>query len=167
MTSFYPLSLPKAPQDLSDSPTFWTSRVLEWLEGFRGTPAFSPSLIEPDHAPEIADAIVDALKQGWLDPHQLGALGDLLADPATEEAGRLRLRNDEAIRVTITSSGRRALRCMRFYRQLKSASTDMLTKLKDEITRVLAHPSPEHEPDDLDELRDELIVIAELLQEAG
>jgi hypothetical protein len=161
--SFYPLQIPKAPRGSS---FFWILEVLEWIENYHGSPAFCPSLVDPEHVREIADAIVDGVKRGWLEPESGGPLAAARADTAAEDDARERLASDAAVVLALTSDGRRALRRGRFYRQLRPASVNTLVMVRKEIERVLANPSHESSLEDLEEIRDELSAIDELLHEA-
>jgi len=159
--SFYPLHVPKGP---SGSTFLKVLQVLEWVRDFGG-PHFCPSLIDSERVQEIADAIIDAVKNGWLEPEPGGLLAAARTDPSAEPEARARLAQDAAVSLSLTRAGRRALQRGHFYRQLRPASTDTLTMVRAEIERVLANPSPEYAPEDLDEMRDELAAINDLLQE--
>jgi hypothetical protein len=159
--SFYPLYVPR---DGSDS--FWMLRVLEWVANYHGSPPFCPSIIAPENVPEIANAIVDAVKRGWLEPQRGSRLEASRSDADAEAEMRALLAGDAALEVKLTPEGRRALRRGHFYRQLRPASARTLDMIKKEIERVLADPKG-YTPEELEELRDELSAVDELLSEAG
>lgn len=162
--SFYPLHVPRGP---GGSRFFRILQVLEWIRDFKGSPAFCPSVIDSEHVQEIADAIVDGVKSGWLEPVPGGALAASRTGPSAEAEARALLAKDAAVVVALTVDGRRALRRGQFYRQLHPASAATLTMVRKEIERVLGNPSGEYSAEDLDEIRDELAAIEQLLHEAG
>ena len=161
---FYPLHVPRRP---SDSPLLRIMPVLEWVRDLGGTLPVCPSLIDSERVREIADDIVDGVKNGWVEPAPGSVLAAVRSDDAAEAEARALLAQDAAVVLRLTMEGGRALRRGHVYRQLRSASTDSLLKLRAEIERVLAMPGVDRTPDELEEIRDELAVILELLHEAG
>lgn len=159
--SFYPLHIPR-PRGSDFS---WILRVLEWVATFGGSPAVCPSVIDAEHVPEIAGAIVDAVKEGWLEAAPGGPLAAARRDASAAEEARQRLSLDAAFAARITPDGQRTLRRGRFYRQLRPASTDALTMIKKEIERVLLDTRG-YGAEEVEEIRDELFAVETLLAEA-
>lgn len=159
--SFYPLYLPR----LRGSDFSWILRVLEWIATFGGSAAVCPSVIDAEHIPEIADAIVDAVKEGWLETKPGGPLAGARSDDRAAEEARHQLSSDAAFAVKITEEGRRTLRRGRFFLQLRPASVSALTMIKKELERALSDTRG-YEPDEVEEIRDELWAVEKLLAEA-
>jgi hypothetical protein len=159
--SFYPLYLPR----LRGSNFSWIVRVLEWVNTSGGTPAVCPSVIDAEHLPEIADAVVDAVKEGWLEARPGSKLAAARADERAAGEARELLALDEPFTAKVTEEGRRAIRRGRFYVQLRPASASALNMIKKEIERVLSD-SRGYDQDEIQEIRDELYAVERLLAEA-
>lgn len=164
--SFYPLHLqrPRRVEHLG-----WILRVLEWVREFGGTPTFCPSVIDQDNVPEVAEAIVEAVRRGWLDPLPGGLLAAARSSSEAAAKALEALSEDRAMALRLTERGKKLalVRVARYYQRLYGASTGSLLMVKRELERSIGGPSSEYLAEDLEDLRDELFAVDEILAERG
>jgi hypothetical protein len=162
--SFYPLHMQR-PRRIEHFG--WILRVLEWVRDFGGTPTFCPSVIDQDHVPEVAEAIVQAVQRGWLDPLPGGILAATRESDEAAARALAALSEDRAAAVKLTDRGTKIVlvRVTRYYQRLFSASTDSLLMVKAELERSLGAPDSGYLPEELADLKDELVAVDEILAE--
>jgi hypothetical protein len=141
----------------------WVFRVLEWIQMFGGH-EFCPSLIDQSHVSDVARAIVTAVVHGWLSSPPGGHLSRASVDEQARREALALLVKDAAVTLTITSEGRTMTRRLRFFQQLEGTSQAGLVQIRVGILKVLDKPDEGYEPEDLEEIRDELYAVELLLQ---
>jgi hypothetical protein len=165
--SFYPLHVQR-PRRIEHFG--WILRVLEFVRDFGGTPTFCPSVIDQDHVPEVAKAIVQAVQRGWLDPLSGGLLAAARSSDEAASKALAALSEDRATAVKLTDRGQKIVlvRVARYYQRLHSASSESLLMVKAELERNLGAPGAADSEDlseDLMDLKDELVAVDEILAE--